>query len=325
MVYYISAQPDDLFFKWQIEVQLFNFQKHKIPAENIHVLIAFNPQIGINPVFIALAREQSEKACFFFYEDNRKERNYISALRPHVLKKHFAAYPSLTDEHIFYHDSDIIFRELPDFERLCRRNVWSLSDTNNYISAKAIKKHGHVVFQEMCDLLDVSEALIEQNDDHAGGAQYLLSSVNYQFWDKVEQDSETLYTYLERNQERYIQAYRENNSAVPADYRGMQYWCADMWALLWNALTMGYNVTVDKELDFCWPTDPIERWMHTKIFHNAGITKAQSSQYFFKSAFDETPPYGLSFDHVLHDRCSIKYVDAIKEYEASIVSGAVSS
>jgi hypothetical protein len=41
------------------------------------------------------------KSGFFFYPDTRNNPPYISSVRPHVLKKHFAARPELKDEALF--------------------------------------------------------------------------------------------------------------------------------------------------------------------------------------------------------------------------------
>jgi hypothetical protein len=189
-MYFISAQPESLYFIWQLEVQLFNFKTNRVPAENIHVLIGYNPMYGLNKKTLEFANEQKSNACFFFYSDERVNSSYTPSIRPHIIKKHFLDCPYLKDECIFYHDADIIFRELPDFKRLCTDDTWYVSDTRRYLDIAYIKSVGDPVFYEMCEVLNIDRSLIVNNDENAGGAQYLMKGVNYQFWDKVEHDCE---------------------------------------------------------------------------------------------------------------------------------------
>ncbi|WP_142683048.1 galactosyltransferase-related protein [Chitinophaga polysaccharea] len=317
MIYYISAQPDELYFKWQLEVQLFNFHQHKIPAENIHVLISYNSYKGISPIFKQFAIDHQNKAQFFFYEDTRVDRNYIPSMRPHIIKKHFGACPFLNDANIFYHDSDIIFRKLPDWKELCDGNTWYVSDTSSYLSVEYIKGIGDIVFQEMCEVLNMNRGLISSNSKKAGGAQYVLKRVNYQFWNKVESDCEKLFKHLIDNKERYEDIYCHNIGIDKSSYRPIQDWCADMWAILWNGLHFGFNVEISGELDFCWPTDPLERWNETKILHNSGVTESMSDTYFYKGGFYNTTPYDVPLTHVTSEKCTIKYVEAIRAYQDS--------
>jgi len=48
---YISAQPDSIYFIWQLEIQLRNFRTRGIERQNIHVLIGYDERMGINPRF----------------------------------------------------------------------------------------------------------------------------------------------------------------------------------------------------------------------------------------------------------------------------------
>jgi len=312
-MYYLCAQPDALYFKWQLEVMLFNFRKNAIPAEKIHILIGYNPENGINPKFIELANEQNENACFFFYIDDRITSHYAPSIRPNIIKKHFLVCPYLKDECIFYHDADIIFRELPDFKRLCEGNTWYASDTKSYLNADYIKNKGIPIFYEMCELMNIDRDLILSNNDNTGGAQWVLKNVNYQFWDKIEQDSERLFKYLTNNNERYADIFCKTVGIGRSAYQPFQSWCTDMWVIFWNALSLGYNVKIDNELDFCWPHNPIERWEETKILHNAGAASSASGEYFCKGDFHNSDPYDMDFSTILTDKCTIKYVEAIQE------------
>lgn len=316
-MYFISAQPDELYFKWQLEVQLLNFANHNIPADKIHVLISYNPDFGVHPKFLELAQEQSGRAQFYFYEDLRVLRSYIPAARTHIIKKHFSAHPYLKENAIFYHDSDIIFRELPDFEALCKNDTWYVSDARDYIGAGYISKINDTILHEMCEQLEIDKSLIKMNDEHAGGAQYILKGVNYQFWDKVEHDSEKLFCYLRDNKDRFGEMYAKFTGNDISTYNPVQEWCADMWAVLWNGHQLGYKIEIHKELDFCWPIDEIHRWQSTKILHNSGIVSNENPRLFYKSDYNNSAPYDIRLDQFTPHKCTIKYVEAIKAYRDS--------
>ena len=125
---YLSAQPDKFYFLWQLQLQLFNFGKLGIRSKDIHVLIGYNSNKGLSKEFENFVG-QNKHATFFIYPDERKSRCYLSSLRPHIIAKHFRKYPELEIENIFYHDSDIVFNSLPDFESLCNDAAkWDKTD-----------------------------------------------------------------------------------------------------------------------------------------------------------------------------------------------------
>src|SRR4051812_49379132 len=129
---FLSAQPDEFYFTWQLELQLYNFNKLGIPADSIHVLISYNPKKGLSHYYQEFIDKNYDKACIFTYADTRTKPRYQSSIRPHIIQKHLLANPHLEQEAIFYHDADIIFRELPDFDNMLNDDVWYLSDTGTY-------------------------------------------------------------------------------------------------------------------------------------------------------------------------------------------------
>ncbi|WP_312338162.1 glycosyltransferase family 2 protein [Sphingobacterium sp.] len=311
---FLSAQPDTLYFKWQLEVQLVNFHQLGISKNHIHILVSFNPKAGISAIFKEFSTKFADIANFYFYTDDRLNKIYQPTVRPHIIKKHFLKFPYLENEAIFYHDADIIFRSLPDFEALLNDDVWYLSDTRSYISSESIIKNaGRIVLEEMCDLLDIDQQIIEKNTENSGGAQYLLKNLTYQFWDKVEADCTKLYTHLIENETRYEQIFLEETKIENYTHIGIIPWCTDMWVVLWNGLKYNYQIKIAPQLDFCWPKDPLSRWSETHIFHNAGLDISEKFNYFYKADFQSSMPYHSSFEYVNVDSCSIKYVEAINE------------
>ncbi|SDH45530.1 N-terminal domain of galactosyltransferase [Pedobacter terrae] len=314
---YLSAQPDDTYFIWQLEIQLKNFNSFSINGEDIHVLIGFNEEKGLNHLYVDLSKRFEKYAKFFFYPDKRIRKQYVSSIRPHIIAQHFQVYTELGLEDIFYHDSDIIFTHaLPDFERLCKDDIWYLSDAHTYLDSTYINDKGDTVLEEMCEIVGISAKQVIENDNNAGGAQALIKKVDYKFWLKIELDSENLYELLFENTKKYRAQFLKKK--VKRNYVPISSWCADMWALLWNGILVA-QVKIDKDLDFCWPHNDHSAWYDNKIFHNAGVNHLQDKQYFFKGNFMEEDPYDYDFSFVSPQSCSYKYLEAVSEFSSDRV------
>ena len=307
---YLSALPDTNYFIWQIQVQLKNFRRWSIPANSIHIIIGYHKEDGINYNFLQLAKEYEDYACFFFYEDTRFSKAYLSSIRPHVIKKHFAKYVTLADEVIFYHDSDIVFtNSIPDFDKFSEGTDWYVSDTRNYIGLEYLEPFGGNVLNKMCEIVDIDIRLVKQNDENAGGAQYILKGVDYDFWNTCEIQCEKLFSYLS---DPDLQDVKKNYSIRPKNQ--LQAWCADMWVVLWNGFKRA-TVKIDPELDFCWPHEPLANWDKKRIFHNAGVVDSQKQLLFYKSQFNEVAPYHRNLTSGLFGYCSDNYIEMIREVE----------
>lgn len=314
-VKYISVQPRTLYYAWQVEVMIQNFIKNGINPNDIEILVACspNPQDLTNmPQSIQLWEKLSNNynyVRFFYYTENREKSHYISSVRPNVLKQHFIAYPNLKNDAIFYHDCDMIFTQTPDFSKFLNDDVWYVSDTISYIGHDYIVSKGEDIYNTMCDIVGLHPSIPKNHQNNSGGAQYLMKNVTFQFWDKVEKDSEKLYTDITRL----------NNIKLSEDpsYHTLQIWCADMWAVLWNAWYYGNRVLVDPYLDFCWPTDLIENnWDKKILYHNAGVVGP--GNLFFKGDYINGLPYSTPNTYA-QNYCSYKYFSEIEETASKTV------
>lgn len=139
---FISAQPDENYFLWQLEIQIINFRKISIARERIHILIGYNRKCGISKRAREFYAAEKDNAMIFFYPDTRKENCYLSSLRPNLLKKHWKKYQYLDNENIFYHDSDILFTgNIEKIESLAEDDVCYLSPTESYFGINHIVKN----------------------------------------------------------------------------------------------------------------------------------------------------------------------------------------
>lgn len=300
---FLSAQPDTIYSIWQLQVQMHNFRKFGIEDKCI-ILIGYNPEIGISKE--ALKFKEDTSAIVLFLEDSRNlsERLYIPSIKPHLIKKLYLDNNDLVENRsIILHDADILFTKLPDLKELVKKRKIFLGDTESYIGAEYIKQKGEGLLEEMCKIVGINPAIVIKNQKNSGGAQYLFTNnlnLSFDFWDKVEKDSNALYKHMLVTSNKYT-------PEAP-----IQSWTAEMWALLWNLWLVGLDTEITDELSFSWATSPISELEKHSIFHNAGVTQ-DSKNLFFKGAFANTTPFGSDFSYVSDQFCSYFYVQEIIE------------
>jgi hypothetical protein len=295
---YISAQPAEPYFVWQLEIQLLNFRELGIKPENIHVLIGYREYDSISSLFTHL--ELGNFAQFYYYKDTRGDSKYRSSIRPHLLKKHFEIHADLSDRIIFYHDCDIIFREKISEDRFMNDDNWYLSDTRKYLSASYLRSFGEDFFEGVCGAVKIDPSLVVRNTENSGGAQYIMKNLTASYWNDVETDSEIIYNFMND--------YNLNMDNV----NKVQSWCADMWSVLWNSWKRNITTRLSKELDFCWPKEHISRWYSTKILHNAGVFPIDKQDFFCKLLFKDRSPYFVDFSGIEKNSCSSIFVKKIE-------------
>lgn len=309
---YVCVQPRLLYYAWQVEVMINNFLKHGINPNSIDVLVAWNPNdlttsVKENVESWEKLASHYNSVRFFFYQDTRPQPiHYISSVRPNLLKQHFLSHPYLKDEAIFYHDCDIVFSKTPDFGNFLDfyDKNWYLSDTNGYMNYDYIIGKGQEVYDKMCEIVGIDKVIPMIMNYNSGGAQYILKNVDHIFWEKVERDCESLYYEISLINNRIKQ---ENPG-----YHELQIWCADMWAVLWNAWKLGHPTKVVPEMNFSWATDPIECWDRNTIYHNAGVT-CSCGRAFYKSDYEHNLPYFISLESFSDSKNSYNYVKEILE------------
>jgi len=297
---YICAQPAIKYYAWQVEVMLNNFIEQGINPNNIDIVCS--KVNGILPIeWSKLADNYA--ARFFFYEDTRETKHYISSIRPNILKQHFLAHPYLTDEVVFYHDCDIAFTKPVDYSSLEMNDICYGSDTISYIGHNYIKEKGEDVLDLMCNIVGIDKKLVEENEANSIGAQYILKGIDYKFWEKVEKDSERLF--------KEVTELNNSKKEVDPKYHELQIWCADMWAVLWNIWKLGKKTKVEKSLAMTWATSHVDEWDINSIFHNAGVSNSSSGS-FYKGDYIDKLPYNLDLP-IKENFASFKYWQEIQK------------
>lgn len=301
---YVCAQPANIYYAWQVEVMLYNFKRRGINLNDVHVVCAANE---IPSEWIKL--RDGYEANFYFYPDRRRNRQYVSSIRPNILKQHFAAHPSLQNETVFYHDCDMIFSHVLPTAQFEGNDVWYGSDTNSYINYDYIISKGQDVFDKMVEIVGIDPQLVIDNNDNCIGAQYILKGVDEQFWHDVQIDSENLFVEITK-----MNNFKKQENP---EYHELQIWCADMWAVLWNGWKRGHATRLHKDLEFSWATSSEEGYYKRNIFHNAGVVSS-THDLFYKGQYMDRAPYNL--DLKLSDgRASKKYYEWIQRVEKESV------
>jgi hypothetical protein len=317
---FVSAQPDTVYFHWQVEIYLYQFSKHGI-INRCYALFGYITKPSEYGIYLA-----SKYPNIKFYKDERKAQApetiaYAPTIRPHLLSKFFKEYPEL-GKNVFYHDSDIFLVKLPKFEYMLDPfdKTTYLSNTISYIGYEYIKtcakryklKHPSLpdddIFYGMCDVLDIDYELVIKNENNSGGAQYLLKNIDTEFWKECEVKCETLYTYLSNYEKKY------------PIIKPIQKWTVDMWVILWLYWKKGFRTLIHKELDFSWATSSSDDYKRLNIFHLAGVTDNIASDKFHKglfikrSVFDAYIEDPNIFSHIDPNNATYEYVKIIKEY-----------
>lgn len=293
----LSVLPDCDYYVWQMLVQLNNLRKVGYEEDTIFVIGIRN--IQVSEILNNIMKWSKSKCSYYLYRDDRNDLTYSSAMRPNILKKFFKENPQYKNETFLYIDPDVIFKEKINFSNIENNNTWYLSDTRSYIGSKYIKSKSLDLFYEMCRIVGVNPRIVEENEDNAGGAQYLIKNTDFNFWNKIEKDSIELYKHMKNTENKY------------SPKSPIQSWTADMWAVLWNSWLFGHETKIIKRLNFAWATDPIKKWDLVNIYHNAGAVTGD--EFFIKTKYQKSP---FKQKIKCSDKyCSYKYLLEVNETE----------
>lgn len=334
----ISAQPNDLYFNWQLRVQLHNLRKYGL-SDKYTALIWWHEDRKNKEVFLdewnQLVNDYPE-AEFKYYEDPSGElgrlikvMNYIPLLRPWLLNKYFTDCPELKNKAILYMDSDVVFTKKPNLDNFLseKDDICYLSDTRSYIAASYFDSKEKDVLPDKLEQykqIDVLADLLKEfgldkdvallNEDGSGGAQYLLKNIDAKFWQDVFSGCIKVLLNLRGVNRRFF----ENEN------KGFQSWCADMWSILFNLWARSKPTKCPQEMNFCWATDPIAKWDQVQIYHDAGATSRNhdNATLFHKRELkyvnNEATPFEDDLSDVSDKHCSKNYVKEIQEADPDI-------
>ncbi|MBL1408204.1 hypothetical protein [Sphingobacterium faecale] len=310
---YISAQPDKIYFIWQLEILLRNLNKLGIHQNDIQVLVAYNKDLGLNPYFQKFIDSHLHLATFYAYEDQRERPKYTSSIRPNILKQHFYKYPELSSKTLMYHDSDILFSRIPHIDEVEENDICYVSDTRNYLDVNYIRNtSSENLLDDMLYIVGLGKDKLLKENQHTGGAQYILKGITADFWEKVENDAERLFVVMKDYNTKLWQESYSTTKEYKSKKRGIQAWCADMWAVLWNLWLHEKKVEIHPEMNFSWPYSPIEEWNEKSIQHYSGNIKEKEKHFKKTEYLNYMPWYDEALHSIPNTNCSYKIVKLIQ-------------
>ena len=288
---YLLAQPASLRFQWELDVVLTNIYSLD---EDADICVLFALVDRESPDVVKHIRSRYPRAEVQAYNDARPDKSYPPTIRPYLWHRYLTEDPAREQETYFQIDSDVIFRQLPDFSQIpFSETVWYGSDCGGYIDYQYLKtrKNGEEIVDNFAKIIGVDRSVIK--DTPGAGAQWVLVKPTAQYWLKVYHDSQALHDYLK---------------GVDSD---IQKWTAEMWAQLYAAPYLGIEMKTHPELDFCRPTDDIKMWDMVKILHNAGVTKDMKDFLFYKGKYVRNLPLGRDYNWVRRDKAGWHYAQAL--------------
>lgn len=292
----LLAQPSIPRFKWELEVLLTNLKQYG----DLEIILLFNKTTDTDltvPPFL----EQKYGVRSFMYLDGRMTKRYIPSIRPYLLWQFFKAHPEMEGEQFLYIDSDIIFREWPDFAT-CPFDPSKVygADVHSYIDLDYILKcdRGPEIAQKMATICGIT---VDQMRGVPGiGAQLVLNGNTADFWERAYHNSNDIYNMLLPIPE-----------STDPDHKTIQKWTAEMWAQQWGWVREGKTLVIAPELNHSTPTDTIDKYYDRKILHNAGVPEA--GPMFFKGGYKDRLPWDEDFSDIDPNLATVFYVEAIQK------------
>lgn len=316
-IVFVTAQPDVPYFHWQVKLYTHNFIEKGIDPNIIHVIFS---TLGNNKLSQGAEDLKKIGINIHSYKDERVNKRYIPSIKPFLLYKWLEQYPQY-GKCFFLHDADIIFRELPDFEKMINDDICYLSDTIGYIgydyimdccrryeSQHPTSEKGQLL-KEMADTIGISVDLIKENQKNSGGGQYIIKNTDYKLWEKIYLDSFTLYNNMLIYQRKF-----------PINPGQIQFWTAEMWSVLWNLWSHNFKTKVVNELSFSWATDNVDVYKKHPILHMAGVTDDLKKTKFYKGEYINIDPIEklredpTHFNYVDTKSSTIKYIEVMRSY-----------
>lgn len=284
---YICAQPETLYYKWQVDTMINSFLQNNVSESDI-IILSNKETMEFDTL-----KEKYKKVNFLSYKIPIQK--YQPAIKPYLMYLYFKDHQQ--KEQYFYHDCDIVLtKSLPEFE-----NGVFMSNTVSYIGYKYIESKGQEVVDLVCNTVGIEEKILKERQEDSGGCQFVFPTLPAELWKKAYDDSYRLW--------ENITAYNIENADKYKNTFPLQVWTAEMWATLYAMWHYGYYGKVDPRLDFAWSTDDISKIQDVAILHNAGVTE-QKDLFRKFNYIKKIPPCDLEINE---SRCSSYYYKKVKE------------
>lgn len=275
---YILSQDESKYSAWQLTLAVQSIIDTGVKSEDIYVLLG---TYGYNKSFKAI--ERRFKGVNFIRYRQLSPMNYMPAVKPYLLYKFFEEYSYLVSEQWFLMDCDVILKD--KIKEQPKGTIYT-SDCKSYIGYEYLSQKGLIYADIMARRVGITVEDIKERDSGAGGAQFIFDNVSSDTWKKAWEDSVWIFNKLCQTVNQHV--LEDNQTHI-------QFWTAEMWAVLYNFWYSGHETKIIKELDFVFSTDRVDSSSNVKIIHNAGVT-AKDKRLFNKGDFFNKSPKGVDLD-----------------------------
>lgn len=286
-LHFISCVEDIERFRWEQLVQLFSAKKYGL-SDKFRVIV-------FQPVYRSIHFSEKWKEIeklfpetkFFYYNDPKGSvtdlmvnYNYHNVHRLCSLERHFKEHPELEKVTTFYLDSDVIFTQKPDIEQYIQDDVNYLSDVRTYMNEEYLSgkvaevKEDKIeewieakIVEKAAKIADLTIEDIRAKNKNTGGAQYILKNMTSKFFSECINICLGVRTLFQGVNQYFF----PGEMPLDRENKGIQSYCADMWAIQWNLWRHKLPSETPKWMDFAWATDRIEKLEEVFLLHNAGI------------------------------------------------------
>lgn len=282
---YIMCQPSNERFKWEVEVAISDLINHGVTDI---VLLFLKENDSVVRYF-----EEKYDVAVHVYDDKRHDKAYIPSIKPYLFYRYLSEDPVRESVDYFFMDSDMVFRQLPDYSEMSvDKHNWYGSDCNSYMNYDYLSNctNSETLIKGMADIVGVDRQSVKDINNDAIGAQYVISRPTADYFEKVYKDSVKMWRFVK-----------------PLD-TNFQKWTVEMYATLWNMLYFDIAPHAHEEMRFVFPTDEMEAYESVNILHNAGVLPSHKD-LFRKSDYTNTNPILFNHDYVNRNKASYAYVE----------------
>lgn len=284
----------------QLRILLESFQEHNFPYP-VHILVYLE-----NKTLCHEWTQLKDYNCKIFpYKATQQViddvKSYTNIHRVFSLINHYEAHPELENQPILYLDADIMLTRPLDIEGLLNDDICYGSDITHYSNytyyfetkqgqVKAELLQTYIEQDPVGDMIrecGLDPQVMKAFNDQTAGVHYLLKGFTKESWQRVYKNT----LYIHRQLDLINQTFMIGDTYQEKDDKGFQKYCADILATHIEIWSSGKETKIDKELNFVWPREEIEKWDRYPWFHNAGVSP--NEEWFWKGryTFIKAQPY----------------------------------
>lgn len=273
---YIIAQEGDTYGAWQCQTAVKSLVDLGVELSDIYILLG---NVGYNKHWKEF--EVIYRGINIHKYRAHYTRSYIAAVKPYLLWKFFEQFPSMESEKWFLMDNDVVLTKLIDVPS----DKVYLSDCKSYVGMRYLREKGEGLIENLANHVNINLTLLEDNDEGAGGAQYVFGDIKADTWKRAYTMSVQIHSWLKRHRFK------------PLEGNPIQVWCSEMWGVLWAIWEAGHKTEIIRSMDFAFSTDNVSRASEVSILHNAGVTDSTDERFLYKGAYTRKyPPKDLELD-----------------------------